>query len=492
MKLSIITVCLNSEKTIADTINSVNSQTYKNIEHIFIDGGSQDSTLKIIKKNPNKNKKIFIKKKSNIYQAMNEGIKKSNGKFIQILNSDDILNSKNTIKETIETIKRYPKLKMFFGNVVYFKQNNFQKIRRFYQADKKKISNLINGEMPPHPASFVNKDVYKKYGLYNEKLKIAADFEFFYRVISLRKIDYKILNTNIVRMRTGGASDKHIKSYFITTKEVLKSVKNEKNIVNTIKILLRGYLKLKELFFFNEQKLNKNFELFDYLFQKEEYEKKTFKILKNINLLNMKKNFILSGMNLAFLGYYSKKNLYPNKHLFHWPDGIFTKNIIDIEKIPGRDIVNKITIPNYIKKIIIIGNISNKSKKFLQKKFKINLKHLQLPYGSINELRKKNIKLNRNELAFITLPTPKQEQLSYHLSKKNKHFKIICIGGSIAIASGEESQVPNFLKNYEYIWRLKNDFRRRIVRVIGSLIYYIKGKYINNIYNQTIFKLIEK
>ena len=221
-------------------------------------------------------------------------------------------------------------------------------------------------------------------------------------------------------------------------------------------------------------------------------KKKTFKILKDINLLNMKKNFILSGMNLAFLGYYSKKNLYPDKHLFHWPDGIFTKNIIDVKKIPGRDIIDKITIPNFIKKITIIGNISNRSKKFLKKKFKINLKHLQLPYGSINEIRKKNIKLSRNELAFITLPTPKQEQLSYHLSKKNKHFKIICIGGSIAIASGEESKVPDFLKNYEYIWRLKNDFRRRIVRVIGSLIYYFKGKYINNIYNQTIFRLIEK
>lgn len=492
MKLTIITVCLNSEKTIADTINSVNSQTYKNIEHIFIDGGSKDSTLKIIKKNPNKNKKVFVKKNSNIYQAMNEGIKKSSGKFIQILNSDDILNSNHIIEKTINIIKKYPKLKIFFGNVIYFKQNNFQKIRRFYQADRRKVSNLINGEMPPHPASFISKDLYKKYGFYKEKLKIAADFEFFYRLIYLKKMNYKILDKNIVRMRTGGTSDKHIKSYFITTKEVLNSVKNERNIINTIKILLRGYLKIKELFFFNERQLNKDFQLFDFHFQKEEYEKKTFKILKKIEFLNMKNNFILSGMNLAFLGYYSKKNLYPNKYLFHWPDGIFTKNIIDVKKIPGRDIVNKIFIPNIIKKIIIIGNISNKSKKFLSKKFRTKLIHLKLPYASIDELKKKSIKLKKDELAFITLPTPKQEQLSYHLSKKNKYFKIICIGGSIAIASGEEKQVPKFLKNYEYIWRLKNDFKRRIVRIIGSLVYYLKGKYLNNIYNQTIFRLIEK
>ena len=62
MKLSIITVCLNSEKTISDTINSVNSQNYKNIEHIFVDGGSTDNTIKLIKENPKKDKKIFIKK----------------------------------------------------------------------------------------------------------------------------------------------------------------------------------------------------------------------------------------------------------------------------------------------------------------------------------------------------------------------------------------------------------------------------------------------
>ena len=105
MKISILTVCFNSEKTIADTINSVNSQTYKNIEHIFVDGGSEDNTLKILKKNPNKKKKLFIKKETSIYEAMNEGIKRASGIFIMILNSDDILNSNTIIEETVKKIK---------------------------------------------------------------------------------------------------------------------------------------------------------------------------------------------------------------------------------------------------------------------------------------------------------------------------------------------------------------------------------------------------
>ena len=90
------------------------------------------------------------------------------------------------------------------------------------------------------------------------------------------------------------------------------------------------------------------------------------------------------------------------------------------------------------------------------------------------------------------MPTPKQEQLAFKLAKKNKDFKIICIGGSIAIASGEEKQVPKFLENFEFLWRLKNDFFRRIFRLFESLYFYLKGNYIYNLYNKTIFKTIDK
>ena len=120
MKISIITVCLNSEKTIRDTINSVLSQSYKNIEHIFVDGGSTDKTLDLLKRNPNKNKKIFLKRNSSIYEAMNFGIKKSSGNIIQILNSDDVLENSMIIDEVIKKVKKFPDINIFLGNVVFF------------------------------------------------------------------------------------------------------------------------------------------------------------------------------------------------------------------------------------------------------------------------------------------------------------------------------------------------------------------------------------
>jgi len=492
MKISIITVCFNSEATITDTINSVNSQSYKNIEHIFVDGGSKDRTQLLIRNNPNKQKKIIIKKDSSIYEAMNIGIRNASGSIIQILNSDDILYSNTVIEKVISKIKKFPKNDIYLGNVVFFSNNNFYKIRRYFTADKKKIKNLIYGDMPPHPASFIKKDVYKNCGLYDTNYEIASDFEFFFRSIFINKKRYKLLDDEIVRMRSGGASDRHIKSYIQTTKEIINSLKKHNIKKNSIRIVTRGIIKIAEFFNFDQNKLNKKFELFDTGYMVKKYQKNSFKILTSIKNLNFKNNFILSGMNLAFLGYYSKKNLFPHKDLYHWPDGIFTKRVINIKKIPGRDILKKMKIPKKINKINVIGNISKKSINFLKKKFKIEIIHTNLPYAPINILSKIKIKLRKDEITFITLPTPKQEQLAYELAKKNKYYKIICIGGSIAIASGEEKPVPKFLQDYEFLWRLKTDFLRRTVRLFESFIFYLRGHYINNLFNKTIFRIIEK
>ncbi|MDA9650340.1 glycosyltransferase [Candidatus Pelagibacter sp.] len=491
MKLSIITVCYNSEKTILDTINSVNSQTYKNIEHVFVDGGSTDDTISLIKNNPNK-KKILIRKKTSIYEAMNEGIKFSSGSIIQILNSDDILHSNTSIENVIVKIKKFPNYSIYLGNVIFFSNNNFYKIKRYYTSHRNRVKNLPFGDMPPHPSSFIKKKIYNKYGMYNTEFNIASDYDFFLRILFINKEKYKILNQDIVRMRSGGASDNNIKSYAKISYEIFKSLKLNKLKFNKFKIAIRGLNKIKELYNFDQIKLNKKFKIFNFEYAQDKYDKNCFKIIKKLSILNLKKNFILSGMNLAFLGYYSKKNVYPHKSMYHWPDGIFLKNIIDINKIPGREIVRQIKIPRNINKIHIIGNLSKISKNYLKKKFNLKLFQTKLPYASIKQLAKFNIKLKKNTITFITLPTPKQEQLAYLLAKKNKYYKIICIGGSISIASGEEKQVPKKFQDYEFLWRLNTDFFRRSIRLLESLYFYLKGKYLNNLYNQTIFRIIEK
>ena len=130
-------------------------------------------------------------------------------------------------------------------------------------------------------------------------------------------------------------------------------------------------------------------------------------------------------------------------------------------------------------------------KNFYKKKFKLKIINQKLPFGNINKILKTKIKLSNKSLTLITLPTPKQEKLAYYLSKKNSKYKIICIGASIAIASGEEKEVPNILKNYEFLWRLRNDFFRRSKRIIETFFYYLIGKYLKKAFHKTRFIKID-
>ena len=99
-------------------------------------------------------------------------------------------------------------------------------------------------------------------------------------------------------------------------------------------------------------------------------------------------------------------------------------------------------------------------------------------YGNVEKMLKKtNLKIRENQLIFITLPTPKQEEFAQYLAKKNNNYKIICIGGSIAIASGEERPVPKIISYLEFIWRLRYETYRRISRLISTFFYFIYGKF---------------
>ena len=163
MKFSVITVTLNSAHSLRDTLNSVNSQSYKNIEHIIVDGGSNDQTISLLKKYSNSKNKFYVKKGFGIYKSINYGIKKATGKYICILHSDDIFQSNDTLKDLSFTIKRNKSYGVFLGNVAYFDKVDYYKITRFYPSKNFKTWKMIFGLMPPHPASIIKREIYYKY-----------------------------------------------------------------------------------------------------------------------------------------------------------------------------------------------------------------------------------------------------------------------------------------------------------------------------------------
>ncbi len=229
--VSIITVCFNSEKTIQQTINSVNNQNYKLVEHIFIDGLSNDNTVNIIKKNMKSNYLLISEKDDGIYDAMNKGIKLAKGDIILILNSDDIFYENSTLDNIIDTFKKDNFLDLIYGDIIITKN---EKIVRNWIVGEYKNNSFLKGWCPAHPAFVAKKSTYRKFGLFNLKYKSAADIEIMYRFLDKYNCKYAYCNKILVNMSAGGRSNKNIKNIFFQNIENVKIFKNEKSF-NIIK-----------------------------------------------------------------------------------------------------------------------------------------------------------------------------------------------------------------------------------------------------------------
>ena len=220
MKFSIITATYNSDTTIADNIISVNNQTHKDIEHIFIDNVSSDKTLDIIKNNSNRGTKIHSKKDLGMYYALNQGIDLASGDIIGILNSDDIYYNPKIINEVSSVFLKH-NCDIVWGNVIIIKEDS-SNIHRIYNARFDPFKSFQYGIMPPHPSVFIKKELYEKYDNFSNSYEIASDYDLVLRFFKKTSIKCKFIDKYLVKMRTGGKSSKSIFSFLKLNYEILK------------------------------------------------------------------------------------------------------------------------------------------------------------------------------------------------------------------------------------------------------------------------------
>lgn len=244
MKISIITVCYNSEKKIKDTIESVLNQTYKNYEYIIVDGKSKDNTLNIIKKYEKKFKgklRYISEKDKGIFDAMNKGVQMSTGDIIGFINSDDILANNFVFEKIIRTFENNNCYGVY-SDLLFMNENLEVPVRNFIAHNCKKKF----GWHPPHPTLYLKKEVYNKVGNFNIQYKICSDLDFMLRVI---KQDYKLIYIKeyFVIMRAGGVSTNGLKGYINNLKEANVVLKNQKikayyfdNILRIFKTIYQG------------------------------------------------------------------------------------------------------------------------------------------------------------------------------------------------------------------------------------------------------------
>lgn len=226
MKISIITPTFNSEKHILDCLNSINIQTYDDIEHLIIDGNSTDSTIRIIEANQKSTTKWVSEADYGIYDAMNKGIKAATGSVIGILNSDDIYPDSEVLSDVMDCFKSDPQLDILFGDLVYVKNSNTNMVVRKWKSFDYYNRFFEDGNVPPHPTLFVRANVYKKAGLFDIQYMLAADYEFMFRIFKRFHFKNRYLNRLIVKMRLGGATNRSFKNILGGNKEILLAWSN--------------------------------------------------------------------------------------------------------------------------------------------------------------------------------------------------------------------------------------------------------------------------
>lgn len=217
MKISIVTACWNSIATIQDAIESVRHQKLPagvELEHVIIDGGSTDGTEKLA---------TISEPDRGMYDAINKGIRMATGDVIGILNADDWLDGENVIARIAEEFARTPEIECLYGNV------------RFVNADKKTIRicfarlwqpwMLQWGYMPPHPAIFIRRECFQKWGMYvpeRTEYRIAADYELLIRYFRVNRMRSRYMPICTTVMCPGGLSTKDVEARKKLNEEIIK------------------------------------------------------------------------------------------------------------------------------------------------------------------------------------------------------------------------------------------------------------------------------
>jgi glycosyltransferase involved in cell wall biosynthesis len=222
MKISIITVSYNSAATIVDTLKSIDRQSYRNFEHIIIDGASVDGTVDILTKFDNASRLIYSEVDKGIYDAMNKGLSLASGDIIGFLNSDDVF-ADDFVLEKIVSAFHDPSVQVCFGDLVYVSKDNTGLIR-YWKSKPYIFGAFSQAWSPAHPTFYVKKSVINLVGFFDLSYPIAADFEFMLRCLHTFKLNSAYTPHILIRMRVGGLSNSNIKTIISQNKEICRAL----------------------------------------------------------------------------------------------------------------------------------------------------------------------------------------------------------------------------------------------------------------------------
>jgi glycosyltransferase involved in cell wall biosynthesis len=219
MKISVVTVTWNSARTIGDTLASVNAQTHGDVEHVVVDGGSTDATLAIVRSEGQRVATLVSEPDKGIYDAMNKGLGLARGDVIGLINSDDFLASPDVLS-TVAAAFADPAVDAVYGDLCYVDPVDTTRVVRYWRSSPFRPGLFARGWAPPHPTLYVRREVYERLGGFDLAYPLAADLELMARFFEVHHLRARYLPEVLVRMRTGGATNRSLRNIVRQNREI--------------------------------------------------------------------------------------------------------------------------------------------------------------------------------------------------------------------------------------------------------------------------------
>jgi glycosyltransferase len=247
MKITIITVAFNSQNTIADTLRSVAMQSHANIEHIVIDGLSEDNTLEVLREHGEHVHTVVSERDSGIYDAMNKGLRLASGDLVGFLNADDLFAHRDVVANIARAAEQDPAADAVFGDIVYVRADRPGEVIRHWRSGEFTPSRLRFGWMPPHPTFYVRVSKLALIGEFDATLRIAADYDFMLRSLAGPNARAVYIRDVLVRMRAGGVSNRSLKAMLSKSREDLWVIKRNR-VGGLLTLLCKNARKVPQFF----------------------------------------------------------------------------------------------------------------------------------------------------------------------------------------------------------------------------------------------------
>jgi glycosyltransferase involved in cell wall biosynthesis len=245
-EISVVTVCFNASSTIADTLSSVANQSDVEFEHIVVDGGSSDSTLDLIRRHAHNRLFAVSEPDDGIYDAMNKGLARANGRYVMFLNADDYLARPDALAiaaaKLVETNADCLLADTQFvgrdGRTPQYRRYSTRPFGRWW---------LRFGAQPPHPSMLMRRKLIHELGGFDTQFRIAGDFDLIARAFLLHRAAYAKLPVVMTHFRLGGISTGGLKSKVVLSRELAFSLKRMGYRLSALRVMFRLPFKLLQL-----------------------------------------------------------------------------------------------------------------------------------------------------------------------------------------------------------------------------------------------------